>query len=218
MDILNWLYLAKNKFVRTTPGSEKDLMIFGAKVGTSKRGDLYQNYAMSIEDLGTQIGGLQTVAVDGVTITGDGTLGDPLVASVPTPTQSYKVYTAILTQSGTAAPVATVLDNPDGLVITFSRNSAGSYSIQSTSFIRGKVIINNLNPYIDASWEITDTAVNFPKITMGGGPPSTYREIILPSSMHTTGTNIDFSTFQASAYSDGVLSKYNLFIEIRVYN
>jgi hypothetical protein len=50
MDILNWLYLAKNKFVRATPGSVKDLMIFGAKVGTSKRGDLYQNYAMSIED------------------------------------------------------------------------------------------------------------------------------------------------------------------------
>jgi hypothetical protein len=48
MDILNWLYLAKNKFVRTTPGSLSDLMIFGAKVGFNKRGDLYQNYAMEI--------------------------------------------------------------------------------------------------------------------------------------------------------------------------
>jgi len=72
MDILNWLYLAKNKFVRTTLGSEKDLMIFGSKVGFNKRGDLYQNYAMSVEDF--------TAAV------------------VPTPT--YKVYTALLTQSG----------------------------------------------------------------------------------------------------------------------
>lgn len=53
MDILNWLYLAKNKFVRTTPGNLKDLMIFGAKVGTSKRGDVYQNYAMEIEDFAT---------------------------------------------------------------------------------------------------------------------------------------------------------------------
>lgn len=50
MDILNWLYLAKNKFVRTTLGSTKDLMIFGSKVGFNKRGDLYQNYAMSAED------------------------------------------------------------------------------------------------------------------------------------------------------------------------
>jgi|SanBayMetagenome_1026888.scaffolds.fasta_scaffold04218_5 hypothetical protein len=55
MDILNWLYLAKNKFVRTTPSSDKDLMVFGAKVGTTKRGDLYQNYAMSIEDFAAQI-------------------------------------------------------------------------------------------------------------------------------------------------------------------
>ena len=50
MDILNWLYLAKNKFVRTTPSSLKDLMIFGANVGTSKRGDIYQSYGMEIND------------------------------------------------------------------------------------------------------------------------------------------------------------------------
>jgi len=50
MDILNWLYLAKNKFVRTSIGNNKDLMIFGAKVGTNKRGDVYQNYAMEIND------------------------------------------------------------------------------------------------------------------------------------------------------------------------
>jgi hypothetical protein len=50
MDILNWLYLAKNKFVRSTIDNPKDLMIFGAKVGTNKRGDVYQNYAMEIND------------------------------------------------------------------------------------------------------------------------------------------------------------------------
>jgi hypothetical protein len=50
MDILNWLYLAKNKFVRTSIDNPKDLMIFGAKVGTNKRGDVYQNYAMEIND------------------------------------------------------------------------------------------------------------------------------------------------------------------------
>jgi len=50
MDILNWLYLAKNKFVRTTIDNPSDLMIFGAKVGFNKRGDVYQNYAMEIND------------------------------------------------------------------------------------------------------------------------------------------------------------------------
>jgi hypothetical protein len=50
MDILNWLYLAKNKFVRASIDNPKDLMIFGAKVGANKRGDIYQNYAMEIND------------------------------------------------------------------------------------------------------------------------------------------------------------------------
>ena len=50
MDILNWLYLAKNKFVRTTVSNPTDLMVFGAKVGFDKRGDLYQNYAMKVSD------------------------------------------------------------------------------------------------------------------------------------------------------------------------
>ena len=77
MDILNWLYLAKNKFVRTTLSSTKDLMIFGAKVGFTKRGDKYQNYAMSAEDFTTS------------------------VADVVKP---YKVYTALLTQRGTDDP------------------------------------------------------------------------------------------------------------------
>jgi hypothetical protein len=53
MDILNWLYLVKNNFVRTTPSSENDLLVLGAKVGFNKRGDKYQNYALSIGDLAT---------------------------------------------------------------------------------------------------------------------------------------------------------------------
>jgi hypothetical protein len=50
-------------------------MIFGAKVGFSKRGDKYQNYAMSAEDF--------------------------LALSRP-----YKVYTALLTQSGGDDPMS----------------------------------------------------------------------------------------------------------------
>jgi hypothetical protein len=34
-------------------------MIFGSKVGFNKRGDLYQNYAMSVEDFAKAVGGLQ---------------------------------------------------------------------------------------------------------------------------------------------------------------
>lgn len=90
MDILNWLYLAKNKFVRTTPSSDKDLMVFGAKVGFNKRGDLYQNYAMSIEDF---------------------------AAALPAPAAAYKVYTAsVLMANGSA----TVFENTLGVTITWT--------------------------------------------------------------------------------------------------
>ena len=107
MDILNWLYLAKNKFVRTTPSSDKDLMVFGAKVGFNKRGDLYQNYAMSIEDF---------------------------AAALPAPAPAYKVYTALLSQSGTAAPVAIVLENTMTSPVTIARSSQGTYTVSCNDF------------------------------------------------------------------------------------
>lgn len=40
----------------------------------------------------------------------------------------YKKYIASLTQSGTGAPVATVLENSLGATITWSRNDTGDYS------------------------------------------------------------------------------------------
>lgn len=39
----------------------------------------------------------------------------------------YRVYTALLTQSGTAAPVATVLENTLGGTVVWSRNDVGTY-------------------------------------------------------------------------------------------
>jgi lysophospholipase L1-like esterase len=39
----------------------------------------------------------------------------------------YKVYTALLTQSGTSAPVATVLENTLGGTVVFTRSSTGIY-------------------------------------------------------------------------------------------
>ena len=81
MDILNWLYLVKNNFVRTTPSSNNDLLVLGAKVGFNKRGDKYQNYALSVGDLAAS-----TASTLGVTSgtytpdwsTGAGTLADPI--------------------------------------------------------------------------------------------------------------------------------------------
>lgn len=71
MDILNWVYLIKNKFTRTTvENPATDLIVLGADVSYQKRGDKYQNYVMTVEDF---------------------------LAPAARP---YKVYTALLTQSG----------------------------------------------------------------------------------------------------------------------
>jgi hypothetical protein len=56
-------------------------------------------------------------------------------------TPSYKVYTALLTQTGTDAPVATVLENTLG-EITYSYAGVGKYSIISSGlFLTNKTVV-----------------------------------------------------------------------------
>lgn len=56
MDILNWVYLIKNKFTRTTvENPATDLIVLGADVSYAKRGDKYQNYVMTVEDFAASL-------------------------------------------------------------------------------------------------------------------------------------------------------------------
>lgn len=138
MDILNFISWIKGGRVVTTVDPAKTLIPVGLK--DDRRDDGYLAGAITVEDLAVQVGGLQTVAVDGITITGDGTLGDPLVAAVPT--ASYKVYSALLTQTGTAAPVVTVVTNTLGTV-TIARDNPGRYSVTTSGlFTTNKTIIS----------------------------------------------------------------------------
>ena len=187
MDILNFISWIKGGRVVTSVDPTQTLIPVGLK--DNRRDDGYLAGAITVQDLAAQL----------------------------VPAFAYKVYTALLTQSGTSAPVATVLSNPSALVITFTRLSAGLYTLDSISFVRGKVIINNMNPYIESSWPIGATSVDFPKIEVGGGPPSANCEIKIPNSMYTTGTSVSFSSRENGVLADDVLSKYLGFIEIRVY-
>lgn len=56
---------------------------------------------------------LSTVAVDGTTITGDGTVGNPLVANVSTPPKEYRAY---LTISGSTI-TPTIFQNDVGNIV-----------------------------------------------------------------------------------------------------
>ena len=65
---------------------------------------------------------------------------DTIFSAVP----SYKVYTALLTQTGTNAPVATVLENTLGS-ITYIYNSDGYYSIISDNLFTNKTFLTITN-------------------------------------------------------------------------
>ena len=76
-NLTNFFNLIKGRRIKTTL-EDSDLIAVGTKQSQAL-GD-YKPTVIQFKDLKAQVGGLQTVAVDGVTITGDGTLGNPLIA------------------------------------------------------------------------------------------------------------------------------------------
>jgi hypothetical protein len=79
MDILNFIswIASKRRVVTSVPGDS----LVPVGIRTETRDDKYTTVAIKASDIANQIGGLQTVTVDGVTITGNGTISNPLVAS-----------------------------------------------------------------------------------------------------------------------------------------
>jgi len=60
----------------------------------------------------------------------------------------YKTYAALLTQTGTNAPVATVLKNDTGATMTWGRSGVGQYSIASSNtnlFLPNKTAVAEIN-------------------------------------------------------------------------
>lgn len=190
MDILNFISWIRGGRQVTTVDPAKTLLPVGLKDG--RRDDDYLAGAISVTDFAAQVGGLQTVAVDGVTITGDGTPGDPLVAA--TPAAPYKVYTAIISQSGTNNPtVVAVLQNNIG-TITITRDTQGVYNFASPSF-------NSFS---------SNNKV-FVSITNGQSTTGLYRGQYVPPISTVQITTLNTS----NTATDGLLD--NASIEIRLY-
>jgi hypothetical protein len=113
---------------------------------------------------------------------------ESLVAGL-TPTAPYKVYTALLTQTGINPPVATILENTLGFVPTFNYGNVGSYFTSNPNFLLNKTTVNIFN-------NVNAFSYSFPcYITLGG---------------------IFFNSILSGVPSDNVLS--NTCIEIRIYN
>ncbi len=109
---------------------------------------------------------------------------------------SYKVYTALLTQSGTASPVATVLENTLSGSVVWTRNAVGEYFGTLTGeFTSNKTVV-------------------FMQVGGGGGATWGFQFIAarLDDDRVYVVTQIGNST---SDYSDDLLASSS--IEIRVY-
>lgn len=74
---------------------------------------------------------------------------------------SYKVYTALLTQTGTNPPVATILENNLGN-ITFGYTSPGNYTINSSSLfeVNKTFILNQSYSGYDNRISVVSTYIN----------------------------------------------------------
>ena len=115
------------------------------------------------------------------------------MAALQVVARPYKVYTALLSQTGTNAPTATVLENTLGTVV-WTRSNTGQYVGTLTgAFTDQKTIIfvNRSNPAATAF--DTNMAANVININTVG-----------------------YTTFSNSAYVDGQTNSAS--IEIRVYN
>lgn len=116
---------------------------------------------------------------------------------------NYKVYVALLTQSGTNAPVATILQNTIGNIV-WSRTSAGSYGATLTgAFTSGKTMV--IPPANSSSYGAIGSANLY-----GGGSDNANSIYLLTGTIASDGT---------TAQADDILygSGYSI-IEIRVYN
>jgi hypothetical protein len=130
---------------------------------------------------------------------------DPSNPVINTP---YRVYTAQLTQTGTAAPVATILENTLGFTPIWARDGVGQYSSSNTEWIAS--VTNNkvfciINPVI-WRWQYNIFRISADRSSLN---------ILIVSGNY----NINTATFTGS---DGILQDEDSLeyttIEIRVYS
>lgn len=150
--------------------------------------------AFRYEQTGTTNTGTGVTSAAGVTYdpTASGLAATTAQAAIDEIAPTYKVYSALLTQSGTGAPVATIMQNTIGSAITWSRASAGNYIATATGLLTSlKTTIFTGQDYLSAG-DIT---------------------YCYPDDNNNTATIETLNN--AGASTDGILIR--TFVEIRVY-
>lgn len=112
-------------------------------------------------------------------------------AFVQSATRPYKVYTALISQTGTSAPTAIVLENTLGGTVVWTRTASGQY----LATLSGAFTVDKTVPIISA------TSVSY----MFASKPNSINNLVVHTALESTG-----------GFGDGYL--VNTPIEIRVYN
>ena len=168
---------------------------YGLHVRTLTRGA--NNWGIYVQTNNSYLGG--DLTVNTLSGTGDRNVlvdstGKLKIGSIDS--RPYKVYTALLTQSGTSAPTAIVLENTLGGTVVWTRSGVGSY----VATLTGAFVLNKTS----FSATVNGTPI----------PPSTSSVNIYGN--RATVDTIAVSTVTNTGFADGTISP--AYIEIRVYN
>lgn len=132
----------------------------------------------------------------------------------PTPTASYKVYTALLTQSSTNPPTPVVLENTLG-VVTFGYVSTGVYTINSTELQKPKnkvTFLVNQSKHTVGTIHFVNQYVTILKNLSGNNVVNLTLQNLEHRMNASDGSFVNFAKINDIAETQEVM------IEIRVYN
>ena len=140
----------------------------------------------SIDDAPYLVKDMSEVIIDGVTLTDPSEFETNIklifpgyaAGSVVGYPDGTKIYMALLTQSGTDAPVATVLQNTLGGTVVFTYSGAGDYSgTLAGAFLAAKTVVSFSNPRYGAC---NLTAYRFDDNTIKMNADSDYESTTIP--------------------------------------
>ena len=156
MDILNWLYLRKQQLIRTEANdASTDLLVLGADVPFTTRGDGYQSYAMPLANAiqSGNVGNTKHYTLD---------LPTTNVVTVDTPRGIIDI-----TGMGSSVPltpdykfsssVSFLINNPD-LDLTFA-NKDNIY-VQYSVYYKKNTITDNAIPYLISTGAVNGLEFN----------------------------------------------------------
>ena len=140
----------------------------------------------SIDDAPYLVKDMSDVIIDGVTLTDPSEFETNIKLIFPGYASGggvgypagTKIYMALLTQSGTDAPVATVLQNTLGGTVVFTYSGAGDYSgTLAGAFLAAKTVVSFSNPRYGAC---NLTAYRFDDNTIKMNADSDYESTTIP--------------------------------------